>query len=33
MGHADKDGSNRRKRLPEYAVWEVHPAMKIEING
>jgi hypothetical protein len=24
IGHAPKDGSNRRKRLPDYAIWEIH---------
>jgi hypothetical protein len=32
IGHAPKDQSNRRKRLPEYAVWELHPVMKIAIS-
>src|SRR5438876_9475455 len=31
IGHAPKDGSNRRKRLPDYAVWEIHPAMRLEV--
>jgi hypothetical protein len=30
IGHAPKDGSNRRKRLADYAVLEIHPAMKLE---
>ena len=30
IGHAPKDGANRRKRLPDYAVWEIHPVMKLE---
>jgi hypothetical protein len=29
MGHAPKDGSNKQKRLPEYAVWEIHPVMEL----
>ena len=29
IGHASKDGSNRRKRLPDYAVWELHPVMQL----
>ena len=29
IGHAPKDQPNRRKNLPGYAVWEIHPAMKI----
>jgi hypothetical protein len=31
IGHAPKDQSNRRKRLPQYAVWEIYPVMKLEI--
>jgi hypothetical protein len=30
IGHAPKDQSNRRKYLPGYAVWEIHPVMKLE---
>jgi hypothetical protein len=30
IGYAPKDQSNRRKRLPDYAVWEIHPVMKLE---
>jgi hypothetical protein len=30
IGHAPKDGSNRRKRLPGYAVWEIHPVMRLD---
>jgi len=25
VGHAPKDQSNRRKYMPDYAVWEIHP--------
>jgi hypothetical protein len=32
IGHAPRDGSNRRKRLPECAVWEIHPAMKLTVQ-
>jgi hypothetical protein len=32
IGHAPADGSNRRKRLPDYAVWEIHPAMKLRVQ-
>jgi hypothetical protein len=32
IGHAPKDGSNRRKRLPDYAVWEIHRAMKLDVQ-
>ena len=28
VGHAPKDQSNRRKYMPDYAVWEIHPVMK-----
>lgn len=27
---ASKDGSNRRKSLPGYAVWEIQPVIKLE---
>jgi hypothetical protein len=27
LGHAPKDQSNRRKHMPGYPVWEIHPAM------
>ena len=30
IGHAPKDQSNRRKYMPDYAVWEIHPVMKLE---
>jgi hypothetical protein len=30
IGHAPKDQSNRRKYLPGYCVWEIHPVMKIQ---
>jgi hypothetical protein len=32
IGHAPKDQSNRRKRLPQYAVWEIHPMMAIYVH-
>ena len=32
IGHAPKDGSNRRKNLPGYAVWEIHPVMKLNVQ-
>ena len=28
---APKDGNNRRKYMPGYAVWEIHPVMKLEV--
>ncbi len=30
-GHAPKDQSNRRSHQPDYAVWEIHPVMKMEV--
>ena len=32
IGHAPKDESNRRKYLPGYAAWEIHPVMKMEVQ-
>jgi hypothetical protein len=32
IDRARKDQSNRRKRLPQYAVWEIHPVMALQIN-
>jgi hypothetical protein len=32
VGHAPKDGSNLRKHLPGYAVWEIHPVMKLTVQ-
>jgi len=32
IGHAPKDQSNRRKYIPGYAVWEIHPVMKLDIQ-
>ena len=29
ISHAPKDQSNRRSYLPSYAVWEIHPVMKL----
>ena len=31
VGHAPKDQSNRRKRLSQYAVWEIHPVMALHV--
>jgi hypothetical protein len=31
IGHAPKDRSNQRKRLLEYAVWEIQPAMALQV--
>jgi hypothetical protein len=32
VGHAPKDQGNRRKYMPGYAVWEIHPVMKIDVQ-
>jgi hypothetical protein len=32
VGHAPKDQSNRRKYMPDYAVWEIHPVMKLNVQ-
>jgi len=31
IGHAPADHSNRRTSLKDYAVWEIHPVMKLEV--
>jgi hypothetical protein len=31
VGHAPKDQSNRRKYMPECAVWELHPVMALQV--
>jgi hypothetical protein len=31
IGHAPADHSNRRTSPKEYAVWEIHPVMKLEV--
>src|SRR4030095_6062452 len=31
IGHAPADHSNRRSTPKGYAVWEIHPAMKMEV--
>jgi hypothetical protein len=31
MAHAPADHSNRRRTPQDYAVWEVHPIMKMEL--
>jgi hypothetical protein len=31
IGHAPADHSNRRASPKDYAVWEIHPVMKIEV--
>ena len=30
VGHAPKDQSNRRKYLPGYAAYQIHPVMRLE---
>ena len=32
VGHAPQDQSNRRKRLPQYAVWEIHPVLALHVD-
>jgi len=27
-----KINRNRRKRLPDYAVWEIHPVMALHVD-
>ena len=31
IGHASADHSNRRSTPKNYAVWEIHPVMKLEV--
>jgi hypothetical protein len=31
IGHAPADHSNRRRSPKDYAVWEIHPVMKMEV--
>jgi hypothetical protein len=31
IGPGPKDQSNRRKYMPDYAVWEIHPVMKMDV--
>jgi len=31
IGHAPADHSNRRRTPQDYAVWEIHPVMKMEV--
>jgi hypothetical protein len=31
IGHAPADHSNRRTTPKDYAVWEIHPVMKLEV--
>ena len=33
IGHAPKDQSNRRKYMPGYAAWEIHPVMKLDVKN
>ena len=32
VGHAPKEQNNRRKYMPDYAVWEIHPVMKLNVQ-
>jgi hypothetical protein len=31
IAHAPADHSNRRRTPKDYAVWEIHPVMKLEV--
>ena len=31
FAHAPADHSNRRRSPKDYAVWEIHPVMKVEV--
>ena len=31
IGHTPAEHSNRRSTPKDYAVWEIHPVMKIEV--
>ena len=31
IGHAPADHSNRRNTPKDYAVWEIHPVMQMEV--
>jgi hypothetical protein len=33
IGHAPKDQSNHHKYMPEYAAWEIHPVMKLDVKS
>jgi hypothetical protein len=33
VGHGPKDQSNRRKYMPDSAVWEIHPVMKLDVKS
>jgi hypothetical protein len=32
VGHAPKEQNNRRKYMPDYSVWEIHPVMKLDVQ-
>jgi len=32
LAHAPADHSNRRRTPKDYAVWEIHPVMKLDVN-
>jgi hypothetical protein len=32
IAHAPADHSNRRHSPKDYAVWEIHPVMKLEVQ-
>jgi hypothetical protein len=33
IGHAPADHSNRRTDLQDYAAWEIHPVMKLDVKS
>jgi hypothetical protein len=33
VGHAPADHSNRRTDLQDYAAWEIHPVMKLQVES
>jgi len=32
LRHAPKEQNNRGKYMPDYAVWEIHPVMKLNVQ-
>src|SRR5437762_11968920 len=32
VGHAPAHQSNRRKYQPDYAAWEIHPVMELDVR-
>ena len=33
VGHAPKEQNTRQKYMPDYAVWEIHPVMKLDVKS